>query len=242
MNSENMEWTNQSGKCPKGEKMKSKKEKNTENQLQENKDVLDLKKYSEADKLRIKKLTARLEKKPPKLKAEKNKSGTINLRACDTDPMIYSAKLYETFGTPDYDLQTLFLDQAMKTFEEYGRIEADDHEKVASLCNKSTSLLHGIQPRDEIEGMLAVQMLGVHNVAMETLKRAMNPDQSFSGKEANVTQATKMLRTFVQQIDALKRYRTGGQQKMTVEHVNINEGGQAIVGNVTQAGGRDNDK
>ena len=217
--------------------MKSRKEKNTANQPQADKKVLDIQKYSEADKALINKLNERLEKKPPQLKAEKTKSGKTKLRASDNDPMMYSVKLFETFGTPDYDLQTLFLNQAMETFEEYGRIEADDHEKVASLCNKTTAILHGIQPRDEIEGMLAVQMVGVHNVAMETLKRTMIPDQTFSGKEANVTQATKMLRTFVQQMDALKRYRTGGQQKMTVEHVNVNKGGQAIVGNVTQKGG-----
>ena len=37
------------------------------------------------------------------------------------------------------------------------------------------------------------------------------------------------------QMDALKRYRTGGEQKVTVQHVTIGEGGQAILGNVNQA-------
>jgi hypothetical protein len=35
-------------------------------------------------------------------------------------------------------------------------------------------------------------------------------------------------------MEALKRYRTGGEQKVTVQHVTVSEGGQAIVGNVTQ--------
>ncbi len=39
------------------------------------------------------------------------------------------------------------------------------------------------------------------------------------------------------QVDALKRYRTGGQQKVTVEHVTVNDGGQAIVGSVEKGGG-----
>lgn len=37
-----------------------------------------------------------------------------------------------------------------------------------------------------------------------------------------------------------KRYRSGGEQKMTVQHVHVAEGGQAIVGNVStpvQGGG-----
>jgi hypothetical protein len=44
----------------------------------------------------------------------------------------------------------------------------------------------------------------------------------------------KLTRTFVTQMEALKRYRTGGEQTVTVQHVNVSEGGQAIVGNVTQ--------
>ena len=47
-----------------------------------------------------------------------------------------------------------------------------------------------------------------------------------------------MLRTFIAQMDALKKYRTGGQQKMIVEHVHVNEGGQAFVGQVNQGGGK----
>jgi hypothetical protein len=34
-------------------------------------------------------------------------------------------------------------------------------------------------------------------------------------------------------MEALKRYRSGGEQKMTVQHVHVAEGGQAIVGNVS---------
>ena len=37
------------------------------------------------------------------------------------------------------------------------------------------------------------------------------------------------------QLEALQRYRGKGQQKVTVEHVNVNAGGQAIVGTVQSA-------
>jgi len=33
----------------------------------------------------------------------------------------------------------------------------------------------------------------------------------------------------------IRQYRTGGEQKVTVQHVSVSDGGQAIVGNVTQA-------
>ena len=43
----------------------------------------------------------------------------------------------------------------------------------------------------------------------------------------------KLARTFAAQVEALKRYRSGGEQTVRVEHVTVNEGGQAIVGNVS---------
>jgi hypothetical protein len=48
----------------------------------------------------------------------------------------------------------------------------------------------------------------------------------------NIVLAIKLLRTFTMQLEALQRYRGKGQQKVTVEHVNVNAGGQAIVGTV----------
>jgi hypothetical protein len=47
----------------------------------------------------------------------------------------------------------------------------------------------------------------------------------------------KLARTFAAQVEALKRYRTGGEQRVIVQHVNVNEGGQAIVGAVNHPGG-----
>jgi len=59
--------------------------------------------------------------------------------------------------------------------------------------------------------------------------------QTFEGKKVNVDYATKMLRTFIIQVEALRKYRTGvPPQKMIVGRVNISEGGQAIVGTVNQ--------
>ena len=45
------------------------------------------------------------------------------------------------------------------------------------------------------------------------------------------------MRTYTTQMEALKRYRTGGEQKVTVQHVSVNKGGQAIVGTMTQPAG-----
>ena len=49
----------------------------------------------------------------------------------------------------------------------------------------------------------------------------------------------KLARTFASQVEALKRYRTGGEQKVTVQHVTVSDNAQAIVGNVSAGGGGD---
>ena len=62
-------------------------------------------------------------------------------------------------------------------------------------------------------------------------------------QDSNGNLAVKLLRTFAAQTEALQRYRGKGQQKVTVEHVHVHTGGQAIVGSVSQSGGgRDNDE
>ena len=67
---------------------------------------------------------------------------------------------------------------------------------------------------------------------MECYRRAMLGDQTFEGREENLNQANKLSRTYATLLEALNRHRGKGQQKVTVEHVHVHNGGQAIVGNV----------
>lgn len=103
-------------------------------------------------------------------------------------------------------------------------------------ANAVTSALSEIKPKSALEGMMAVQMVIVHNQAMRLLSYANNT--TFNPQiELYLNLANKLLRTFISQFDALTKCRRNGQQKVTVEHVHINEGGQAIVGTVSEGGG-----
>ena len=55
-------------------------------------------------------------------------------------------------------------------------------------------------------------------------------------RREDLNQANKLSRTYTTLLESLNRHRGKGQQKVTVEHVHVHEGGQAIVGNV-EAGG-----
>jgi hypothetical protein len=89
--------------------------------------------------------------------------------------------------------------------------------------------------------MLIGQLIATHNAAMECYRRAMLDEQTFEGRRENLNQANKLSRTYAALTEALDRHRGKGQQRITVEHVNVHAGGQAIVGAVT-AGGESSQK
>ena len=97
--------------------------------------------------------------------------------------------------------------------------------------------LRGIAPRDELEGMMAAQLVAAHSAAMECYRRAMIPEQTLEGRTQNLNYANKLTRASASLLDALNKHRGKGQQKVTVEHVHVHAGGQAVVGTVERPGG-----
>jgi hypothetical protein len=179
---------------------------------------------------------------PLKFKADARSEFPGGITATDPDEPLLWAKLAEAFGTTDVDAQGLLFDQVVTSFAGV-TVVSDEHpdgfypDKVIRAANEAAALLAGIGPRDELEAMLACQMVACHNAAMHTAKMAILTGQTFEGKRANTNYAVKLMALFTSQMEALKKYRTGGQQKMIVEHVNVNEGGQAVVGQVNMGGG-----
>src|SRR5262249_4601564 len=100
--------------------------------------------------------------------------------------------------------------------------------------NFMLSVVTGSKPKDQLEAMLVAQMAAIHTATMTFARRLANVETR--GQQDSAERAlNKLARTYAMQMEALKRYRTGGEQKVTVQHVSVNEGGQAIVGNVDQA-------
>ena len=106
---------------------------------------------------------------------------------------------------------------------------ADKHVNFVSAIFAET------EPRDAIEAMLVSQMTATH-VAMTTLSERMTYQESYQVREAYERSMTRLSRTFLAQMDALKKYRAKAQQTVRVERVNVESGGQAIVGHVSHRG------
>jgi hypothetical protein len=168
---------------------------------------------------------------PPRFTVETSPKGQTLICRSEEQPIdAWLAGAFRACGVLDVDAATTMLAQT---------IEAGPPDpKRADTVNGVVALLHGLAPKDAIEGMLAAQLVATHQAAMTCLGRAMARDQALKVCQANLGQASRLSRAHVALLAALNRHRgKGGQQKVTVEHVHVHQGGQAIVGAVAPGPG-----
>jgi hypothetical protein len=98
--------------------------------------------------------------------------------------------------------------------------------------NAALAMIEAAAPKDEVEGALAVQMACTHAAAMAVLAKL---DVAFATEQrvaAFGSAAARLMRAYATQVEVFRRLRHGGQQFVRVEHVHVNDGGQAVIGNV----------
>ena len=119
-----------------------------------------------------------------------------------------------------------------------GGLDPAEKDILGKRLRAALAVMKGIEPGDGIEDMAAAQLVAAHHAAMQAYGRAAQPDQPFAVWRESLNQATRLSRTWAALVDTLNRHRgKSGQQTVRVEHVTVNDGGQAIVGAV-ETGGR----
>jgi len=111
--------------------------------------------------------------------------------------------------------------------------ESESRESRTKRINAAMNTVKALAPQDPMEAKLIVQMVCAHNVAMESTRRSNIPNQTFEGRNISLKYAAKFMGIFQEQLRTLNKYRGKGDQKVTIEHVNVAAGGQAIVGAVS---------
>ena len=101
----------------------------------------------------------------------------------------------------------------------------------AAVCG-----LAGIGPKDELEGMMAAKLVVAHEAEMDCHHRAQNAHTPAEQRQY-LNMANKLSRTSATLLGALDKHRGKGQQKVTVEHVHVHDGAQAVIGNIERSGG-----
>ncbi|HXB79622.1 MAG TPA: hypothetical protein VNX23_19820 [Bradyrhizobium sp.] len=159
----------------------------------------------------------------PRMKILKSESG-MSFTTEHIDDLAGPALIMQALGTTDSAFFTGLVAQLAT---------ADGGEPNEQKLNFVLAVIKGIKPQDQLEAMLAAQMAAVHSATMRSACDLAEAE-SLQHRDSAERTFNKLARTFSSQMEALKRYRMGGEQTVTVQQVNVSEGGQAIVGNVTQ--------
>ena len=163
----------------------------------------------------------------PKMQPAKRHAARIKMRG--KEMVIAREEVMRALGTGSQE----FMDGVLRQLANAVSPGKDADEEA---INFALAVIAGIEPKDELETMLAMQMVAIHLATM-TFTRRLAHVETLDQQHGSERALNKLARTFAMQLEALKRYRTGGEQKVVVQHVNVNEGGQAIVGTVDRGRG-----
>lgn len=163
-----------------------------------------------------------------RLKTETNASGERTTQIL-TDDLKRVYTCLQAFGTLDSEVITTQLNYLINV------VRLNDGDDRA---NAIVGMMYALAPRNEMEGMLAAQIVATNHVAMRMLSQSLD-NQSLEAANHYTNRAHKAQSLMLRQLELLNTMRNGGQttQKVVVERVMVANGGQAIVGAV--AGGGD---
>lgn len=128
------------------------------------------------------------------------------------------------------------LDLAKGLLDQVVQISSKGPKPDMERCKSTLARISAVAPQDAVEVMLAIQMAAVHDATMTFSRRLAHVD-TIPQQDSAARAFNQLSRTFTAQVEALKRYRSSGQQ-VVVKHVTVNDGGQAIVGNVSRGEGQ----
>lgn len=147
---------------------------------------------------------------------------------------VYDEKLCELTGTDNKELAK----DVFKTAA-YAICGYKEHYEKNNIVLQSLSEQ---KPRDVHEARLCLQATALYSQGMDYLERARNVlfDDTMAKDHWHalfMKTATKLLDLHAKTVAELTRYKQNGEQRIVVQHVNVENGGKAIVGNVYNEGG-----
>ena len=129
-------------------------------------------------------------------------------------------------------LKTQDLNTAMTLI--YSASAGFDLDRDAAM-NRGLAGLAELKPSTHLEAMLCAQIVAT-NAAIAQAFHQLTGAKSLEQRDSALNMVTRLQRIFLTQVELLEKLRGKGQQHVTVEHIHVNAGGQAIVGNVAHGG------
>jgi hypothetical protein len=151
------------------------------------------------------------------------------------DQALVGTRMANSFATADPQ----FCEGLLLQISHFASNRAGDLDTKAMDFMLAT--VKGIAPQDPIETLLSIQMAAVHTATITAAKQ-LKTAEFVDGRDHALTALNKCARTFALQVETLKKHRSTGEQSIRVQHVTVNDGGQAIVADRVQTGGGGNNK
>ena len=172
--------------------------------------------------------------RPSALAVDAPKKGDQAMGLHVSDANLVNAQAKATTGMAHLDtaLTTLV------TVAEVGRGNAVDGAAMARRVNRAAATLHALEPQDALDGMLNSLLVGVHAAALAAMSDAARGADEYPSRARCAGAADRLVSAFVKLADLRERRRgCGTVQRVTVEHVTVAAGGQAVIGAVSGGGG-----
>jgi hypothetical protein len=129
-----------------------------------------------------------------------------------------------------------------ETMESPDMISLDASSNRLELLAKTDALPLGldmaesIQAKNSLEKILAHQMAACHDTAMKLLARiSINKGSIDIVRLTNAS--ARLMSSFHEAVKVLHKIRNGNRQVVTVQHVHVSDGGQAVVSGKIKTGG-----
>lgn len=90
---------------------------------------------------------------------------------------------------------------------------------------------------NSLEKMLCHQMAAAHSAAMKLVGRVGGGGMPVVEESRLANAAARMMQVFQEAFLALQKLKTGGKQTMVVQHVQVSDGGQAVIAGNVRSGG-----
>jgi hypothetical protein len=150
------------------------------------------------------------------------------------DPAGWLALAQEAFGTISPALVSVEIRRMLNVLS-----GSKDGLRLEDKVNAALAVVAGMQPRNETEALLAVQMALTHATATSLLGRVERSGDAMMLEHLEVYGkiTSRLLRAYSAQMEALARSRRPAMQVIRVERVEVKDGGQAVIGSVTPSSG-----
>ena len=131
--------------------------------------------------------------------------------------------LYETLTVPDLAAVEASFDRTQLLTEQ-----------GANVASMALDAVNTIQAENSLEKMLAHQLAAAHKATMEMIGSVVPHSRDAAIQNRRLNAAARCMTAYQQGLLTLRKLRLGGHQRISVQHIQVSNGGQAIVGDIVK--------